>query len=247
MCADKFSATEVKHARLERAALTAMLVVLFITAYFGVGRSTNPAGARELISPLDLKIPFLASTVWLYLLVFPASLIPLFVVRCSRLFRRTALAYGIAIVISLIVFVAFPVTSQRLRVDAAMLDLTHASDWAVSTVYYLDPPYNLFPSLHLSIVLLAAYSAWKAMKTCGAVCFAFVPLVALSIFTVRQHVIVDGLGGFALAAVVGAVILRPYQPEDGTKPAYSWRGPALYVVFLAVVYTGFYVAFTVSG
>jgi len=243
----KFSATEVKHARVERTALTAILIVLFIAAYFGVGRSTNPAGARELILPLDLKIPFLAGTVWLYLLVFPASLIPLFVVRCSRLFRRTALAYGTAIVISLVFFISFPVTSQRLRVDAAMLDLTQASDWAVSTVYYLDPPYNLFPSLHLSIVVLAAYSAWKAMKTCGAVCFAFVPFVALSIFTVRQHVIADALGGIALAALVGAVILRPYQPQEGIRPAYSWRGPALYMVFLALVYTGFYVAFTVSG
>lgn len=236
------TATHCKE-RLERLALTVGLVTFFIGGYFGVGRSTNPERARELSSAIDEQIPFVAGSVWVYLLVFPAALIPLFVVRCPRLFRRTALAYASVITISLICFVALPVTSLRLRMAPELLDLTRASDWAVSVVYYLDPPYNLFPSLHLSIAFLAAFSAWKAARSLGVFAFLSLGFIAISVCTVKQHILLDVFGGLGLAALAGAVILRPYRPQEGLDPAYSWRGPALYLVFLILIYFGFYVAY----
>lgn len=228
---------------LERVVLTAGLVTFFIVGYFGVGLSREPAGASELVSPLDKHIPFVAHWVWVYLSMFSAALIPLFVVRCPRLFRRTALAYATVIAVSLICFMAFPVTSARLRVAPPMLDISRPSDWAVSIVYSLDPPYNLFPSLHLSIAALAAFSAWKATRLYGGAAFVGVGFVGVSVCTVKQHFLLDALGGLALAALAGAVILRPYHPQIGITPAYSWRGPATYLAVLVLVYTGFYVTY----
>jgi hypothetical protein len=236
-------ATSRKRFFLERSVLTAALMTFFIAGYFGVGYTTNPARARELVSSLDKKIPFVARSVWVYLLIFPSALVPLFVVRCSRLFRRTALAYASAITVSLICFVSFPVTSAQLRVPAEQLDLAHPSEWAVSVLYSLDPPYNLFPSLHLSIALLAAFSAWKAARLLGVVLFVGVGFIGMSVCTVKQHIVPDVFGGLTLAALVGAVILRPYHPQDGVKPAYSWRGPALYLIFLILIYAGYYFAY----
>jgi membrane-associated phospholipid phosphatase len=228
---------------LERTALTLGLVIFFIAGYFGVGLSRNPADAGDLQTFLDDQIPFIARSVWIYLLIFPAALLPLFVVRCRRLFRRTALAYGVAIAVSLICFTAIPITAARLRPVTAMLELTKASDWAVSVLYSLDPPYNLFPSLHVSIAVLAAFSAWKAARLYGTVALSCLAFVIASTCTVKQHVVLDAVGGIVLGALAGALILWPYRPSDGLPPAYSWRGPSIYLVFLALVYTGFYLTY----
>lgn len=228
----------------ERAALTLGLIIFFIAGYFGVGLSRNPADAGDLQTFLDDRIPFIAHSVWIYLLIFPAALLPLFVVRCRRLFRRTAVAYGVVIAVSLICFAAFPITAARLRPITAMLELTRPSDWAVSVLYSLDPPYNLFPSLHVSIAVLAAFSAWKAARLYGAVAFLFLVFVIVSVCTVKQHVVLDAVGGIVLAASAGALILRPYHTHEAS--AYSWRGPSIYLVFLALVYTGFYLTYHVS-
>jgi len=218
-------------------------VAFFVIGYFAVARNIDPARALDLGTALDARIPFLARSVWVYLWVFPASLLPLFLVRCPRLFRRTIVAYGVAIAVSLAVFAAFPVTSIGLRADRAALDVTRFSPWAVSVLYRLDPPYNLFPSLHLSIAALAALSAWKARRLYGAAAFAGVAAIGVSICTVKQHFVLDGLGGLALAAAIHAIVLRPYAPPPATDPAYGWRGPAAYAALLAAVHAGFYAAF----
>lgn len=232
---------------LIRAILTISLVIFFVAGYFGIGTSRNPDQARELKTFLDDRIPFIAGSVWTYLLIFPSALLPLFVVRCQRLFGRTAFAYAIAITVSLFCFAFFPVTSRELRAGTAMLDLGRASDWAVATLYSIDPPYNLFPSLHLSIAVLAAFSVWKAARRYGIAAFVTLVFVAVSVCTVKQHVVLDVAGGGALGAVISFFVLRPYGPQAGVEPAYSWRGPFLYVAFLVVVYTGFYVAFYIAS
>lgn len=237
----------MRRVSLERAILTLSLVIFFIAGYFGVGTSRDPQQARELKTFLDDQIPFIAGSVWTYLLIFPSALLPLFVVRCQRLFRRTAIAYAIVITVSLFCFAYFPVTSLGLRADSAMLDLGRASGWAVATLYSIDPPYNLFPSLHLSIAVLAAFAVWKAARRYGAAAFLTLVVVAVSVCTVKQHVVLDVVGGGTLGALVSFLILRPYRPQAGVEPAYSWRGPLLYVAFLVMVYTGFHLAFYFSS
>ena len=207
----------------------------------------DPKRARDLGTSLDARIPFVAGSVWVYLSVFPASLLPLFVVRSKHLFRRTILAYGIAIAASLCAFAALPVTSAGLRMDRSTLDVSRFSPWAVSVLYGVDPPFNLFPSLHLSIAALAGLSAWKARRAYGAAAFFGVALIGASICTVKQHYIVDGVGGVALAALVHVFVLRPYAPQPGTDPAYGWRGPSAYAALLAVVYACCYVVFRLAA
>src|SRR5437762_14391052 len=158
--------TEVESFRkrilMERVVLTIGLMIFFVTGYFGVGASRNLPQAHVLTTALDERIPFVAGSVWMYLWVFPCALIPLFVVRCPSLFRRTVIAYAAVMAISFVSFTVFPVTSARLRVPKATLDISSPSDSAVSILYSLDPPYNLFPSLHLSLAALAAFSVWRA-------------------------------------------------------------------------------------
>jgi hypothetical protein len=234
-------------ARTERALLSAAVIALFVIGYFAIGRSIRPESAHDLATAWDRRIPFVAWTVWIYLWLFPASLLPLFVVRCPRLFRRTIAAYTIVIVVSLAVFAAYPVTSGHLREAAGTLDADSVSPWAVLTVYRLDPPLNLFPSLHLSIALLAALSAWTASRLYGVLTGVGVVLVAISICTVKQHVLADAVGAFVLSGIVYAAVLRPYVPVSGAATAYGWRGAAAYAAFTALAYAGFVAAFLLRG
>lgn len=223
------------------------MIAFFVAGYFGVGHAVDPSRAGSLATSVDSAIPFVPSTIFVYLGVFPAALLPLFTVRSRRLFRRILAAYAITIAVSLAIFVIWPVTSTGLRADPAALDATRFTGWCVRLVYDLDPPYNLFPSLHLSIAALAAGSLFKARRAYGILAGIGVAAIGVSICTVKQHFVADGLAGIALAAVVHAVVLRPFRAEPSDGPlAYSWRGPATYAAFHSLVYAGLYAAFVVG-
>ncbi len=209
-----------------------------------MGSAVDPARARELATPIDGAMPFVPWMIYIYLCVFPAALMPVFVVRSPRLFRRTVLAYAIAIIVSLVVFVLWPVTSLHLRADPAAFDRGRFTDWCLSLVYEIDPPVNLFPSLHLSIAALAAGALWKARRVYGAAAIVLVLAIGISISAVKQHFLVDGVGGLVLAAGIYAVVLRPFRPAPGEPPAgYPWQGPALYLVFQAAVFAALFGVF----
>ena len=127
-------------------------------------------------------------------------MVPLCFIRSSRLFRRSALAFTLAICFSLVCFTAFPVTGLHLRAGAAQLNVPGPSHWAVSTIYTLDPPYNLFPSLHVSLTALAALAVWKTNRLYGALLFAGLALVVIAVCTTKQHFLFDVLGGLTITS-----------------------------------------------
>jgi membrane-associated phospholipid phosphatase len=198
---------------LERMALAACLAALFCFGYFGLGRSGNPTLTHALVTSLDARIPFVAVSVWAYLWAFPAAFLPLFVVRCPRLLRRTALAYATVMAVSFACFAEFPVTSAGLRASPALLAAAGPSGRIVSVLYAFDQPHNLFPSLHVSIAALAAFALWKSSRPWGVTAFVSATLVAVSACTVKQHFLADVLGGVALAAFTAALLLEPRLPQ----------------------------------
>ncbi len=224
----------------ERAGLVLGVVLLYLLGYFALGLTTDPARARELATPLDAWFPFVPETIFLYASVFAASSLPAFVIRCPRLFRRVALVYTAMIAISLACFGAFPVTSLELRADLDVLDPPGFTGWGMRLLYHLDPPFNLFPSLHLSVAMVAALSTWTARRSWGVVALVWVAGVTISVLTVKQHFVLDALAGTALGAVFFALWIRPYRPEPGTEVSYSWRGPLAFGLGLAGLLAGFY-------
>ncbi len=223
------------------------MVALFVGSYFGAGRAIDPARARELATPLDAMIPFVPWTIHVYLWIFPASFLPAFIVRSRRLYRRVLAAYAIAIAVSVIVFAAWPVTSAALRADPAKLDPARFTDWCLRTVYRLDTPLNLFPSLHLSIAALAAGALWKARRAYGAVALVAVGAISVSICTVKQHFVLDGIGGLVLGAAIYAAILRPFRPNPAEgRLDYAWPGVLFYLAFQGLMYVVFLALFLSS-
>jgi hypothetical protein len=227
----------------ERAAITSLVLASYVAGYFSIGWATDPGRARSLATPLDALIPFVPETVFLYAWVYTAMVFPLFVVRSPALFRRVGLAYAIVIAACLAMFAVYPVTAVDLRPDVGALDASRFAEWGVTLVYTVDPPYNLFPSLHLAVATLAALSAWKARPVYGAIGFAWVLLIAVSVSTVKQHFLIDSAAGAALACAVYAAIIRPYGRVPAKESAYGWGGPLLYLVFHGLAYATAYAAF----
>ena len=184
---------------LNRAAWLIALSALWGGGYFYVGNSAYSEPIGSLSTPLDGAIPFLDWSVWIYLLGIPMALAPAFVLPSIDHFQRTARAYAFVIVVSLACFLVFPASSGNLRMSASGLSPASLSGWAVQTLYTIDPPRNLFPSLHVSLCSLAAFSIAEAMPRSRFAWYTALVLVTCSITTVKQHFAVDALGGLFLA------------------------------------------------
>ncbi len=223
---------------LWRTAVALGILIAMITGYDVIGRIIDPHVARELRTPFDDAIPFLPWTVWLYSWVYTSSLYPAFVVRNEQLFLRVVAAYLLVIAASLGTFIAMPVSSAALRPDVSLLDVHTLDGWGVRLTYFVDPPYNLFPSLHLSMATLAALSAGAARPRWGWLASPIVAAIAITICTMKQHFIVDGVAGLLLATAAWAVLVRPFRrgEDDDPELAYGWRGAVAYLVFHATVY-----------
>ncbi|TFW17242.1 phosphatase PAP2 family protein [Duganella callida] len=188
----------------ERAAWGAGLLVLWAAGYFGIGLA--PARlALDTSTAWDAAVPFVGASVWIYLAGLAMMAAPLWLLPCRRLLRRTGMAYALTILVSLACFALCPASSARLR---AAIDLEHmdpVSGWALRALHAIDPPTNLFPSLHVSLCALAAFALGEAAPPARPAWLACMALVAISTCTLKQHVLADVAGGLVLALAVGGL------------------------------------------
>ncbi len=234
-------------ARREKALLVGAVIVVLVTGYFLVAKLTNSHDARELRTAWDDAIPFWAPAMHPYALVYTAAFYPAFCIRDTTLFRRVASGYLIVSIASLLIFCAMPVTSLGLRIPRAALDLHRFEHWGLALTYAVDPPYNLFPSVHLSMATMAALSAYSARPLWGLMAAPGAIAVGASIALVKQHFIADGLAAVILAVGVWWWVVR--SPEDAQNcedAAFGWRGPLGYLGIHAGFYAIMYGLF-VSG
>ena len=229
----------------EKLELTILLLAVWASGYYAIAFTTDPTSARSLATPLDALIPFLPATVYLYSWVYTAMLYPLFTVRSIRLFRRIALAYFLVLAVSLASFRLLPVTSLGFRPDPGLLQDHSFTEWGVRLNFFLDPPFNLFPSLHLSIATLVALAAWKARPVYGAMATFLAGGIAVAVLTLKQHYLVDGIAGIALGTVSYGAFVHPMPggafPRD--RVAYGWVGPLSYFALHTLLIVGLYVLY----
>ena len=221
------------------------LAIVTMALYRLIAFEAHADSLYDVRTSLDDAIPFVPWTCFLYSWVYTSMLYPIFVVRCTRLFRRVVFAYGAVIAVNLTSFALFPVDPGDFRPDISGLDLDVFHNWGVALTYFVDPPTNFLPSLHLSVATISGLAAWKARPLYGKVALPVIAAIAVSICTMKQHFVVDGVAALALASVAYVVFLRGYDRGEKTpeEVAYTWRGPVAYLAFHASVYLGLFVAF----
>jgi hypothetical protein len=180
------------------AKVSAALSLLFIIVYGGCNWITSHRlHIGSWYYPFEQYIPFVP------VMIVPYMSIDLFYVGapflCQTRAELNTLAWRItfAIIVAGVCFLLFPL---RMAVPCPQTSgWTHA---IFAFLFGFDHPYNLFPSLHITLCLILAN--FYARHTRGALlffCLLWFGLIGLSPLLTYQHHVADIAGGLALAAV----------------------------------------------
>ncbi len=180
----------------ERAYLLAFVLLLYIGGYLVVNYLSVGREASTLELPLDRAIPFLPWFIIPYLLVYVVAFLPYFFIKDHIKFRSVALTYTITTLIAYTIFLLFPVIMNRPSGIS-----THGIGAVVGLIYVIDFPYNSFPSLHVMYAFLPAFMLLKDHKIAGSITLLVAILIAFSTVFVKQHYVLDVMGGIVLAGM----------------------------------------------
>lgn len=205
-------------------AVTLPMVALFaiIPFYLVIGAFVADGQVHRPLLPLDALIPLVPAWSLVYLSLFLAALLPVFVVHQQELVRRVVWMYLTTWLIAFAIFLFYP-TAAPIHAKVTGGSFT---DLVMRGLYDSDVPYNCFPSLHVAQCYLAALCCHKVHQRTGVVAFIWATLVALSTLFTKQHYLADVIGGTALAFTVGHLFLRGY-PREATPAEERRLAPIL--------------------
>lgn len=176
-------------------------VALYYTTAW-IGASRGPVFDPSL--PMDADFPIMPRTFFIYLLAYVVVL-GLFVIRRNAAFLNLAFSSFIAMnLTAFVLFALFP--SQGPEREFLGGDGTGI----IAIVHTVDSRYNAFPSLHVANPWLVAFLSlrergWRPLS----IGFLLVAIsISISTLLVRQHYLLDVLGGVALAVLTTAVMFR---------------------------------------
>jgi len=219
------------------------VIVIDMVPYLWLGQHTDAAASVRLDTPLDRMIPFMPWTIIIYSWVYTQAFYPAFIIRSDDLFRRTVKAFVFIAVVDLVIYRLFPVTALGFRPEYTEIMPDSFLTWGTKLTLYMDPPYNLFPSQHLSTAILICIVAWAARPAWGKLVLPLTVAIGISVLTTKQHYIADIVGAFAVTYAAWWIFLRTYRREDEDRPASGWKGPAAYFVFHGCIYLAMWVLY----
>ena len=182
------------------------LAILQSALYFGIGHTQFVRSTELLRTRLDDAIPFWPWTSWCYLPFYAGVfVIAIAGFRHRRLFNRAALAVICVMVIGAMCHVLIGAEYPRPVLRAPYPDISSAF---MAWVQRIDPPGNVFPSLHVAHTSLLSLILIKDRPRLGAVALVMATLLAISTLTTKQHFIADVVAGYVLAFAGRAFALR---------------------------------------
>jgi membrane-associated phospholipid phosphatase len=161
--------------------------------YFGIGRLHLTRSTELLRTRLDDAIPFWPWTAWCYLPFYAGVfLLSIAGIRRRSLFKRAVAAVFVVMSIGALGHIFIGAEYPRPILHPPYPDI---SAWFLASVQRIDPPGNVFPSLHVAHTTMLALILIKDRPRLGAVALA----MALSTLTTKQHFLADVVSGYALA------------------------------------------------
>ena len=190
---------------------------------------------HPIYSALDDAIPFLESFVIPYTLWFLCvAFTVLFTLRYDvPNFRRFTWYMIITILVSGSVFLFYPNYFPGRPVDAlgwpgsvrdyyAAMPRKNLFTWALSFIYFTDPPRNAFPSEHVVVALGMVFTVWNSKKLrrpSFALPFtALQLLICASVTFTKQHSVLDVLGALPVTILGYFTCYFPRRRAENAKP-----------------------------
>lgn len=182
-----------------------LLGVLFFFVY----GTTNQLGAISGVTykiywDWELAIPFLPVMIFVYFSLNLLTMWGVFYLN-RREIHAIAATYGFAILAAGGVFVAFPTTLGFTR-------LGHETKYAdlFTSLYSVDLPHNLFPSLHVTLASIAVFTIYaKASLMMRKLFLTWLVAILAAVILTHQHHVMDVFGGLILAGISVNLIYFP--------------------------------------
>jgi membrane-associated phospholipid phosphatase len=173
------------------------LALLQSAIYFGIGHAHLTRSTELLRTRLDDAIPFWPWTAWCYLPFYAGTfLLAIGGFRHKRLFNRTAMAVLLVMAAGAMGHLLVGAEYPRPVLYPPYPNVSYAF---MAWVQHVDPPGNVFPSLHVAHTSMLAFLLLRDRPRLGRVALVMATLLALSTLTTKQHFIADVIGGYALA------------------------------------------------
>lgn len=199
--------------------------VWFVLLYGGADAVTSRRALRIPVHfDFELRIPFLAWAVWIYMSIYALFLMCPFVLRSPR--QIVALGATLATVTSVAAIVFLLVPAELAFPDPARGVETGATARLYAFADWLNLRHNLLPSLHVALSI-ACVAAYAPRATWGGRVLLWTWGVAVAVSTVLTHFhhVLDAVTGFALGVAAVRVV---YQRLEGPAEAGHYRDAHVY-------------------
>lgn len=172
----------------------------FLTGWIGAQRGPmfDPA------LPIDAAWPFVPEAVFVYLLAYVVVLALFAVCRSSEFLNSAYLNFIVMNLVAFALFAILPTMGPErtaLPADASPI---------LNFMFSLDARWNAFPSLHVANPTLIALLSFRERGTAPISILLLVIAVGIAVSTllVRQHYLLDVVGGMLLAVIVFVALRR---------------------------------------
>ena len=174
-----------------------LLVAFYTVGYLGINRLNAYRGRYFDVSfRFEKDIPFVPEMIFGYSLVFVLVAILFLVIDNMPDFRDVCRRFLLMTLFCFAVFLILPVRmNSRPEVDVT-------GGWITALVgfyFWLDQPYNLFPSMHLAASYFSAFFCLRKGPVIGWITMAMATIVGVSVVLLKQHYILDVMAGFTVA------------------------------------------------
>ena len=175
----------------------------FFPLYFWIMKNAGQAWVLPL-TPIDRLIAFWPALLPVYLSLWGYIALPVLLARDMRELTGFSLGCAAMTLLALLVFWFMPTAIPNFAAEAA-------PGTSLQFLKMVDSAGNAFPSLHVSFSVFACVMLARQLRDVGApvwlrvVNVAWAAGIVYSTMAVRQHVLIDVLGGLALGAALGVV------------------------------------------
>ena len=186
------------------------MALLQSAAYFGIGHAHLARSTELLRTAIDDAIPFWPWTAWCYLPFYAAIFVMAIVgFRRRALFNRALIAVVGVLMVGAMGHLFIGAEYPRPIIYPPYPDISSAF---LAAVQHIDPPGNVFPSLHVAHTSLLSLLLVRDRPILGRVALVMATLLAVSTLTTKQHFLADVIAGYLLAFTGRAIALRGLDP-----------------------------------
>lgn len=185
-----------------------MLCLLFFGLFYALtGHLSGELGITIEMTALERAIPLLPWTIWIY-----SGLYPVYLLWCFTNFQdmqelnKTLYSFFILTLISGCCFVFYPLISPR--VFYPVLENSSFNERFLLFIRSTDTVGNCFPSLHVGFCTLFALTFYRTNIYKFIIAMIVATLISVSTLTIKQHYLVDLIGGAMLASLIYFVMDR---------------------------------------